>query len=69
MQQVAQVFPASDNKGSTTIKTTLYELMAAISEEVQPGEERLITEIVLHLQSTGRIKFNGTLKRFKFDVY
>ena len=68
MQQEAQIFPGSDNKRSTTIKTTLYDLMTAISEEVQPGEERLITETVLHLLDTGHIKFNPALERFKFDV-
>jgi len=40
-----------------TTNTTLYELIDAISEQVQPGEDGLVAEVVLHLLETGRIKF------------
>jgi len=41
----------------TTIKTTLYELIEAIDEEVEPGEEWLVAKTVLHLLNTGQAIF------------
>jgi hypothetical protein len=38
-----------------TIHTTLYDLIAAISEEVGPGEEGLATATVVHLLNTRRV--------------
>ena len=35
---------------------TLEELIKAVSEEVEPGEDQLVAEVVLHLLDTGRIK-------------
>ncbi len=61
MQAMAQSIStvASTYWESTTTKTTLYELIEAISEELQPGEEHLVSTIVLHLFDTRRIKFLG----------
>ena len=39
-----------------TIKTTLYGLIEAINDAVQPGEDRLVVETVLDLFSTGQVK-------------
>jgi hypothetical protein len=44
---------------STTIETTLYDLVEAISSEVEPGEEDLITATLVHLLNSGRVKFCG----------
>ena len=41
----------------TAIETTLYELIEAVGEEVQPGEDRLIAETVSHLLDTDHVKF------------
>jgi len=35
----------------------LYELIEAINEQVQPGEDRLVVETVLDLIETGQITF------------
>jgi hypothetical protein len=43
----------------TTVKTTLYELVEAISDEVEPGEDDLIIATVVHLLNSGRVKFTG----------
>ena len=61
MQSMAQTFPISNPAQSslTTFKTTLYELIEAIAEEIKPEEERLVTETVLHLFETGKVKFSG----------
>lgn len=37
-------------------KATLYELIDAISGEVQPGEDQIVAEVVLHLFETGQAK-------------
>lgn len=39
------------------IRTTLYDLIAAISDEVSPEEEELVVATVMYLQCTGRIRF------------
>jgi len=41
---------------SSTIETTLYDLMAALQVEVEPGEEALVVAIVAHLLRSGRVK-------------
>jgi hypothetical protein len=51
MQQVTQrlqVIPR-ENPEYEYITTTLYELIEAINEELQPGEEGLLGRIVLDL--------------------
>lgn len=39
-----------------TIHCTLYDLIEAISEEVEPGEERLIATTVLNLIELGKVR-------------
>lgn len=67
MQAMAQSIStvASTYWESTTTKTTLYELIEAISEELLPGEDRLVTEVVLHLLNTEKIKFLGDLGKIR----
>ncbi len=45
----------------TSTKTTLYELIEAISDVVEAGEEILIPKVVLHLIDSGKIL--GTMGR------
>jgi len=40
------------------VRTTLYELIDAINEQVQPGEDGLVAAVVLHLFASGQIKFS-----------
>jgi len=60
MQPMAQTLPAMGlaHPELNTIATTLYELIEAIGEEMRPGEDRLVTETVLHLFDTGQVKFS-----------
>jgi hypothetical protein len=37
------------------LHTTLYDLMMAMYETLEPGEEELVVPTVLHLLQTGRI--------------
>ena len=41
-----------------TIRTTLGGLIEAIGEGMEPEEDNLVPEIVMHLIETGRIKFH-----------
>ena len=38
-----------------TITTTLYDLVAALQDVVQPGEDELVVATMVHLLCTGRI--------------
>ena len=40
---------------SQTITTTLYDLIAALQDVVQPGEDALVVATMVHLLGTGRI--------------
>ena len=63
MEAIAQSFCAAEaeHSGSLTIETTLYELIEAINEQVQPGEDRLVIEAVLDLIETGQITFPASM--------
>jgi hypothetical protein len=50
---------ADESKPSTSIRTTLYDLIEVINAEVGPEDERLVIATVVHLLNTGRIKFLG----------
>jgi hypothetical protein len=39
------------------INTTLYEIIETIAEEVEPGEEGMVTEAVLELLASRKAKF------------
>lgn len=47
---------------STVVKTTLYELIDAISDDLLPGEEKLVGEVVVNMFNTGKIKFTNNVK-------
>jgi hypothetical protein len=47
---------------STVVKTTLYELIDAISDEVLPGEEKLVGEVVMNIFNTEKVKFTNNVK-------
>jgi len=46
----------------THITTTLYDLVEAISAEVGPNEEHLMTAAVMHLINSSRARFVGSRK-------
>jgi hypothetical protein len=47
----------TDDKKDTVIRTTLYDLIDAISRELSPDEDDLVVATVLHLLHSGRIRF------------
>jgi len=46
-------------QNAAPIRTTLYELIEAICEEVPPEENWVVNEVVLHLLRTGQIRLVG----------
>ena len=44
-------------RARTTFKTTLYDLIVVIREEIRPDEEHLVTPIIIHLLNSGRVRF------------
>lgn len=58
---------AKDPKSSTTVETTLYDLIAALSDELETEEEELILPILIDLMNSGRIKFVDGERRYKID--
>jgi hypothetical protein len=58
---------AKDPRPSTTVETTLYDLISALSDELEPEEEALILPILIDLMNSGRIKFVDGDQRYKID--
>jgi hypothetical protein len=58
MNIVEEYAPAIEGK-RTTIQTTLYDLIAAMQATVEPSEDALVVDTVVHLLRTGRIRFLG----------
>jgi hypothetical protein len=67
MQTLVQPFPCTARKSPypTTIHTTLYNLIAALSAEVGPDEEDVLTATVVHLLNTHRVTCNGNLQGYR----
>jgi hypothetical protein len=59
MQAIAQIISPREapRQPSTTITTTLYDLIETIHDEVPPGEEGLVTAVVADLLNSRRIRF------------
>jgi hypothetical protein len=51
-----------------TIHTTLYDLSAALSAEVGPDEEDIVTAAVMHLLHTHRVTCTGNLQGYRLRV-
>ena len=63
MQAIAQNLRAEEpaHPQFTAVNTTLYDLIEAISNEVQPSEDRLVTEIVSDLFDRGLIRLSDSM--------
>ena len=58
---------SSDQRPEKTIETTLYDLIAALSDELEPEEEELILPILIDLMNSGRLQFIDGQRRHKID--
>ena len=47
------------------IRTTLYDLIAALSAEVPPDEDDLLTATVVHFMNTHRVTYTGALAGYR----
>ena len=43
--------------GRTRLVTTFYDLITALHESIEPGEDDLVTAAVVHLVNAGNVKF------------
>jgi protein tyrosine phosphatase len=50
---------------SLTLKTTLYDVIESIYEELKEDEEDDIVQIVLHMLKSTRAKFVSDVEKFK----
>ena len=59
MPAVTDDVTASERDGAsgTVVYTTLHDLIAAINDEIEPGEEGCVTPIVAHLLRAGHARF------------
>ena len=57
--------PARTAPSSTAIQTTLYDLLAALSAQVGPDEDAVVTAVVVHLLQTNRVTCTRTRKRYR----
>ena len=49
--------PARAETARPVVYTTLYDLIAAVDEAIEPGEEDVVVPIVAHLLRVGRAHF------------
>ncbi|MCZ6874782.1 MAG: hypothetical protein O7G88_14850 [bacterium] len=49
------------------IITTLYDLIAALNEDVEVGEENVVTAAVVHLCHSGRLRFLDDPRDIEID--
>jgi hypothetical protein len=54
----------NDEKDAVIIRTTLYDLIDAISRALPADEEDLVVATVLHLLRSGRIRFLGNRESY-----
>lgn len=58
---ITVVDPSRDGtQASVPTRITLYDLIEAINEEVEPGEEDLVVAVVRHLFETGQVRFSSS---------
>ncbi len=50
---------------STTVETTLFDLVSALCDELEDEEEELILPILVHLLNSGRVKFIDGQRKYK----
>jgi hypothetical protein len=67
MKTLTRPFPCTVRKSPspTTIHTTLYNLIAALSAEVGPDEEDVLTATVIDLLNTHRVTCTGNLQGYR----
>ncbi len=57
--------PARTAPSPSAIHTTLYDLIAALSAEVRPDEDGVLTAVVVHLLQTYRVTWTGDREHYR----
>ncbi len=70
MRQAVEAFSAAGPEDQVLgpVTATLYELIEAINEEVQPEEGGLVAATVLHLANAGKIRLRGEQGDLRVNV-
>jgi hypothetical protein len=55
----------STRQASLPLRTTLYDLIAAVSAEVNPDEEDVVTATMIHILNTYRVTCRGDLEGYR----
>lgn len=69
MQQVSQVRTVARRapRKPVRVRTTLYEVIETVRNELQVDDEQKIAAVVLHLLDKGRIRFMGDCLDVEFS--
>ncbi len=59
------IHPESPKSQEDVIYTTLYDLLAALNETVDPEEDHIVTTAVLHLLKTRQVMCTGDLRGYR----
>lgn len=58
----------SENAASASTTTTLYDLISALQDTVEPGEETYIVPIITQWLRSGRLRFDRDLGPLMRDI-
>jgi hypothetical protein len=61
--------PVPSHTDTGIIHTTLYDLIEAISAEVGPQEDHLVTATLVHLINSGRVRFTDDERPLRVVSY
>lgn len=58
---------ALESTSSQTVETTLFDLVAALTDELSPEEEELALPLLVDLLNSGRVKFIEGPRQYKIS--
>ena len=61
------VIMALESTSSQTVETTLFDLVAALTDELSPEEEELALPLLVDLLNSGRVKFIEGPRQYKIS--
>jgi hypothetical protein len=68
VSETRRAMDTSENAASASTTTTLYDLIAALQDTVEPGEETYIVPIITQWLRSGRLRFHRDLGPLMRDI-
>lgn len=68
---MSAVLDVSVEEPAAALHTTLYDLISAMQDEIEPGNEHLVVSAILHLLRSSRITFlrkGGELEKMYAEI-